>query len=59
MSELIPRYDSWKTTPPEEPEPKSWCSCCGATLYEGDYVYTILGEILCDDCLRDNYGKTI
>lgn len=32
----IPRYDEWKTTPPEQ-EPATYCDCCGCELYEGDF----------------------
>lgn len=56
MSEMMPGYDAWKTTPPEEPEPKEWCTKCGAPLYEGDFIYTVNGEILCVECIRDCYG---
>lgn len=46
--ESIPGYDDWKTTPPDDPEPASVCDCCGCEVYEGDYIYTIDGERLCD-----------
>lgn len=55
---MIPGYDEWKTTPPEEPEPETYCTECGAPLYEGDALYTIDGGI-CEDCLEDLYRKTI
>lgn len=48
--ESIPGYDDWKTTPPDDPEPASVCDCCGCEVYEGDYIYTIDGERLCEDC---------
>ena len=47
--ESIPGYDDWKTTPPDDPEPASVCDCCGCEVYEGDYIYTIDGERLCED----------
>lgn len=47
-------YDHWKTAPPEEPEPKCYCSMCGEALYEGDALYTIDGGI-CETCLMDMY----
>ena len=46
--ESIPGYDDWKTTPPDDPEPASVCDCCGCEVYEGDYIYTIDGERLCE-----------
>ena len=36
--EDIPGYDDWKSTPPDDPEPVTYCSGCGAPLYEGDYL---------------------
>lgn len=39
--EDIPGYDDWKSTPPDDPEPVTYCSGCGAPLYEGDYLYTV------------------
>lgn len=55
---MIPGYDEWKTAPPEEPEPETYCAECGAPLYEGDALYTINGGI-CENCLEDLYRKTI
>ena len=56
--ESIPGYDEWKTTPPEQ-EPVTYCDCCGCGLYEGDYIFTIGGERLCEDCLNDNYRRVV
>ena len=55
---MIPGYDDWKTTLPEEPEPETYCIGFGAPLYEGDVLYTIDGGI-CEDCLRDLYRKIL
>ena len=57
--ESIPGYDDWKTTPPDDPEPASVCDCCGREVYEGDYIYTIDGERLCEDCLNANYRRVV
>lgn len=54
--EHIPGYDEWKTTPPEQ-GPATYCDCCGCEVYEGDYIYTIDGERLCEDCLNANYRR--
>lgn len=54
---MIPGYDEWKTTPPEEPEPETYCSICGSPLYEGDALYTVDGGI-CETCLED-YKKIL
>lgn len=54
---MIPGYDAWKTTPPDDPEPVRQCVRCGAPLYEGDALYTVDGGI-CLECLDDEY-KTI
>ena len=52
-------YDRWKTTPPDDPEPKAYCDCCGEGLYEGDYISTLDGESLCLDCLNDAYRRML
>lgn len=55
----LPRYDDWKTTPPDDPDPVATCDCCGSPLYEGDYLYTISGEELCEDCANDGYRRML
>jgi len=57
--ESIPGYDDWKTTPPDDPEPVTTCKCCGVPLYEGDYLYTVNGDHLCEDCLNDMYRRIL
>lgn len=52
-------YDRWKTTPPDELEPKEYCSHCGEPLYEGDALYDISGEIWCEDCLNDEFRRFV
>ena len=54
----IPGYDKWKTTPPQ-PEPSTYCDCCGCELYEGDYLYTINGEKLFEDCVNEEYRRML
>lgn len=54
--EQIQGYDNWKTTPPEERAEKC-CTSCGSEIYEGDYLYTIDGETLCEDCLNNAYRE--
>lgn len=56
---MIPGYDSWKTSPPEEPDPKAYCDSCGCPLYEGDYIYALDGERICEDCLNDGYRRML
>lgn len=29
------------------------CSWCGSPIYEGDYVYHINGEHICEDCIKE------
>jgi len=48
-----PAYDTWKTTPPDEPETKCKCSKCEEELYEGDDYYELDDEILCEDCAEE------
>lgn len=42
---------------PEEPDVE--CTCCGCKIDDGDYMYCILGEILCEDCLNDQYRRIV
>ena len=51
-------YDDWKTSQ-EEVRPAAVCDCCGGYLYEGEYIYTVDGEELCLDCLKDNYRRLL
>ena len=53
---VIPGYDEWKTTPPDDPEPVTYCNICGGPIYEGDALFTIDGGI-CEDCLNDYYKE--
>ena len=56
---MIPGYDNWKTTPPDDPVPVAYCDCCGCGLYEGDYLYTVQDEHLCEECLNDEYRRLL
>ena len=56
--ESIKGYDHWKIIPPE-PEPVTYCSSCGAPMYEGEYLYTVDDEKLCEDCLNDMYRRML
>lgn len=56
--EQIQGYDQWKTTPPEQ-NPVAKCDSCGCDLYEGDYLYTIDEEQLCEECLKDGYRRML
>ena len=56
---MIPGYDAWKTRQPDEPDPVEICDGCGERLYEGDFIYTIDGERLCEDCLNDGYRRML
>lgn len=49
----ITGYDEWKTTPPDDPDPVTYCDICGAPVYEGDYLTDIQGEKWCDECLEN------
>lgn len=55
---MIPNYDEWKTTPPDEKEPLVKCNCCGDEIPEGEVIYTIDGGI-CERCLNDNYRSFV
>lgn len=56
--EPISGYDERKTNIPE-PKPMGKCTSCGCDLYEGDYLYTIDGECLCEECLNDAYREVL
>lgn len=55
----ISDYDEWKTDVPEEDTPECICDHCGSELYGGDYIYTISGENICEDCMNDMYRKML
>ena len=59
MCKQIPGSDDWRTRLPNEPKPMTTCDSCGAELYEGDYLYTINGEKLCEDFVNDEYRRVL
>lgn len=34
-----------------------YCDECGGDLYEGDTVYKIDGDVICEDCLSDYFSS--
>lgn len=56
--ERIPGYDEWKITPPES-LPVARCDNCGCELWEGDWVFEVDGEKLCEDCVKNDYGRIL
>lgn len=46
-------YDVWRTTPPDEPESKFRCTCCGEEMFPDDDYYDIEGEHFCKDCAEE------
>ena len=54
LSDLYKCDDNFE---PEEPDVK--CTCCGCKIDDGDYMYCISGEILCEDCLNDQYRRIV
>ncbi len=55
---MIRGYDEWKTTPPDDPVPVTYCNQCGAPLYEGEALYCVDGGI-CESCLEDGYRRIL
>ena len=55
---IFRKYDTVKTTPPEQTKSKVKCNICGEVLYEGDVLYTIDGGI-CEVCLEENYKSFV
>lgn len=56
--EHIPGYDAWKTTPPDDLEPDTYCNQCGKPIFDGDALYTIDGGI-CEECLESGYRRIV
>lgn len=58
--ENIPGYDSWKTTPSDDPDPVAFCDNCDAPLYKGDSIYMHINEEnLCEVCMNDMYRRIL
>ena len=58
--ENIPGYDSWKTTPPDDPDPVAFCDNCDTPLYKGDSIYMHINEEnLCEVCMNDMYRRIL
>ena len=55
---MISRHDDYLTSP-DEVKPVETCTCCGCDLYEGDYIFAISGEKLCESCVNDNYRRLL
>lgn len=55
--EHIPGYGTWKTIPPEDPDPVYMCEDCGGGIFEGDRYYSVNGEILCEECMEEKYKR--
>lgn len=56
---MIPGYDEWKTSTPNDSEPVEHCDICDAPIYVGDYLTDINGEKWCDECLNDNLRRIV
>lgn len=33
------------------------CECCGREIHHGNVYYLINGEILCTDCMKEEYRR--
>ena len=55
--EHIPRYDAWKTTPPDDYIGS--CVSCGCTVYAGSGISDSRGHVWCNDCIRDYRSNEI
>ena len=54
---LPPSYDTWKTTPPPDPEVVRYCDYCDEEMYEGEEVLSLVtGDVIHEDCFSD-YAK--
>jgi formylmethanofuran dehydrogenase subunit E len=48
------RFEQYEAEQEREASVYPVCTCCGETIFD-DFLYTIDGEILCTDCLNDQY----
>lgn len=53
---MIPGYDEWKTTPPDNPKPIAYCDICGEPIYEGDAVIDYF-ELSHEECFTERYKR--
>lgn len=57
VSKMVDNYGLWEQHDREQEREASKypvCTCCGKRIFD-EYLYQIDGEILCFDCLKDNY----
>ena len=58
---MVDNYQLWEQHEHElekELEKCPMCDCCGEYIQD-DYFYNIGGDILCLDCLNDNYRYNV
>lgn len=58
---MMDAYEMWEAHDTEQerkldklPE----CSCCGEKIQD-DYLYEINDEYICEECLKDNFRKSV
>jgi formylmethanofuran dehydrogenase subunit E len=60
--DYIPDYNDLYSAYEDEQERKinklPKCSCCGEPIID-DYLYNLDGEILCEECLKENYRRPV
>ena len=49
-------FDAWEAEQERELEKLPVCSECGERILD-DFCYQIYDEVLCEECLRENYRK--
>ena len=49
-------FDAWEADQERELERLPVCSECGERILD-DFLYEIYGELICEECLRENYRK--
>lgn len=56
MSYHVPDYK----LEPDDEQPVMFCGNCNGDLYEGDTIYKIDGDTVCEECLADyfDWAKT-
>lgn len=58
MKDYSDFYDDADYARAEEERKLPVCTCCGEVIQD-DYYYEIDDEILCEECLKDNYRKSV
>lgn len=51
-------FDRWEREQEEEEEKLPVCDICGEPI-QGDYLYDLDGELVCEECLINNFRHPV